>query len=422
MGVVMGKLSDRRVWACLVAVAVVMFGAVLAEPAGADDVPSEEAPAFARERGISLAEAEQRLAWQAVAPDLADRLETDLGDRFGGVWIDIRDGDRVKVGVTGEVDADSLAVITRAGDDVGLKEGYDGVPVARSLALLTRDMDRLGEEIARVNDGATGGLAAGIRTDLNALQLDVPDAALTPEQQSLVASMQRDLGPELIVQRATGTYHALSCSFPYCDPPLRGGVRITYPGTSCTAAFTAKSKIDGFQYLITAGHCAMDHYSNWSTKFADQSVHIIGPVWHWEYNANGDAAILRITNEPGWNPQPRVQVTDGPETTANELYAIADDKSSIVGMRICATGAATGQSRCGHVTELGFTTDYDGPTVHHLGRASVCAQKGDSGAPMYAKHNAYGILVAGNANDGCDTLYQGIHGAENLLNVNVLHG
>jgi hypothetical protein len=165
----------------------------------------------------------------------------------------------------------------------------------------------------------------------------------------------------------------------------------------------------------------MDHYSDWSTKFANLSAHVVGPVWHWEWNANGDAAILSINNVPGWNPQGRVQVTAGPETTANETYNIADDKLSVEGMRICTTGQASGQSRCGHVTELDFTTDYDGPTVHHLGRSSVCAMPGDSGAPMYAKHHGYGILVAGASNGDCDTLYQGIRGAEKLLNVNILH-
>jgi hypothetical protein len=40
---------------------------------------------------------------------------------------------------------------------------------------------------------------------------------------------------------------------------------------------------------------------------------------------------------------------------------------------------------------------------------------------MYANHHAYGILVGGHDPKGdCDIVYQGIRGAEDLLNVNIL--
>ena len=42
----------------------------------------------ARERGITVAEAQQRLGWQALTPDLAERVEASLRGGFGGVWID----------------------------------------------------------------------------------------------------------------------------------------------------------------------------------------------------------------------------------------------------------------------------------------------------------------------------------------------
>ena len=52
---------------------------------------------FAQRRGISLAEAHERLARQAQAPALADAAAAHLGKHFGGVWIDGVDGDRVKL-------------------------------------------------------------------------------------------------------------------------------------------------------------------------------------------------------------------------------------------------------------------------------------------------------------------------------------
>jgi hypothetical protein len=380
-----------------------------------------EAVGLAHDRGISLAEAEQRLGWQSIAPDLAERLDSALGDRFGGVWIDVHDGDRVKVGVTGQVDSTSAAVIQRTATGLGLSEGYDAVPVRRSASRLTQDVTQVGDEIARVNDGAPTGVAAGVRTDLNALQLDVPPGPLTDAQTSLVASLQRQLGDELVMVTAPTTYDAYACVHPNCDPPLRAGVRINSPTFgSCTAGFTAQGRADNKMYLITAGHCAWNDYGNWSANLANGSASVIGPVSVWQFNANGDAAILAINDVAGWMPQGLVDVTAGPETTANDTYTIHNDKLSIVGMRICMTGAGSATSRCGQVTELDFTISYGGPTVHHLGRASVCAHLGDSGAPMYANHHAYGILVAGQDKDNCDILYQGIRGAEDLLNVHIL--
>ncbi|HEU4426303.1 MAG TPA: hypothetical protein VFR67_27505 [Pilimelia sp.] len=63
---------------------------------------------------------------------------------------------------------------------------------------------------------------------------------------------------------------------------------------------------------------------------------------------------------------------------------------------------------------------YNGVTVRGLGRGSFCGTGGDSGAPMYASHVAYGLQVAGLSE--CDSLYQGIRASEDAMNVNVLHG
>ena len=347
-----------------------------------------------------------------------ERLPVELDERFGGVWIDGRDGDRVKVGLTGSLDSAAAAVIDRTATALGLGAAYDVVVVARSAAALDRSMDRLGPEIARVNTGAPAALAGGVRPDLNALWLGVPVGA-TPDQRALVERTRRDLGSGLVVGTAPAGLRPLACSGPFCDPPLRGGIRIVHPTTGCTGGFLARSKVDNELYQFTAGHCGEDRSGNWSTQFADGSAHVIGEIHHWEYNGSGDAAILSINNEAGWSPAARVRVTQGAFTTQNDNYGIAADKLSVFGMRICATGGTNPMSWCGFVMMLNVSMSYDGPTVHHLGWTNLCSFPGDSGAPMYAKHNAYGILVAGNGE--CATLYQGIRSAETLLNVDVLH-
>nr|MDT0657169.1 S1 family peptidase [Micromonospora sp. DSM 115978] len=413
----------------LTAVAVLLLTAAAppaasAAPAGPAAEPAAEYDgetlSFARERGITPDEAERRLGWQALAPDLAEGLDRDLKDRFGGVWIAVDRGDRVRIGVAGEVTGEIAEIVKRTAESVGLREGYDIGAVRNPLARLDEANDWLADGLEKVNADARVTLTAGVRTDLNAVELQVPPSSqLTEQQRALVVEARERLAGLLVLGDAVGNATPRACAYPYCDPPLRGGIRITHPNAGCTGAFIAKSKVDDKLYQFTAGHCAYQNYTNWSTRFTNNSVHVIGPVWTWWWYSGGDMAILRINNVPGWNPQPWVMVTSGPDTTANSTYPIKSDKTSVLGMRICTTGAYYGRSDCGYVTQLNVTATYGGVTVKHLGRGSFCGTGGDSGAPMYAKNVAYGLQVAGYSE--CDSLYQGIRAAETKLNVNVLH-
>jgi hypothetical protein len=385
--------------------------------AAADD---GEVAGFARQRGIPLAAARQRLSWQVVAPDLAERLADDLGPRYGGVWVDVQDGDRIKVAVVGGPDPQTTATVRRAAEAVGLAGGYDLAGVRHPWKTIMADNDWLGTQIARVNADAAATLAAGLRTDLNAVELQTPRAGtLTGAQRALVTEAGDRLGDRLVLGSYEGRPATRACGYPYCDKPLRGGVRITNSG-GCTGGFVARSKVDDKLYQFTAGHCAFfGGVDNWSTSFTDLTDHVIGPVWHWKWHGGGDMAILRIDNVPGWNPKAWVTVTDGPDTTADATYHISSDQRSVLGMRICTTGASYGNSDCGFVTQLGLTATFDGVTTHQLGRASFCGTGGDSGSPMYSFHVAYGLQTAGFSE--CDSVYQGIRSAEAELNVNVLH-
>jgi hypothetical protein len=100
-------------------------------------------------------------------------------------------------------------------------------------------------------------------------------------------------------------------------------------------------------------------------------------------------------------------------------FNIASDNYSMQGMWVCHSGAETGISTCGEVTELDVTASYDGATVKNLGEASYCSAFGDSGASVFMGHIAYGIEVGGSAGK-CDSIYQGIRAVEAAVNVDVL--
>jgi hypothetical protein len=425
------KRTRFRPWVIALAVGL---GVATANPAVASATPFRAGAAaggntsadltvrsLAADRGISLSEATRRVTWQQRAPELTARAQQALGRRFGGVWIDTARGDRLQVGVTGTDDARASGEVRTAALAAGVPDAVDAVPVRHSQAELAAAIAWLAAGLERVNAAASWPLAAGLRTDQNAAELRLPaNGALTSAQRVLVAAARQRYGDALLVGSYLQRPQPRACAYPYCDPPLRAGIRITNSGAGCTGAFIARSRSDGALYQFTAGHCArFGGTDTWYTHFTDGSTHAIGPVHNYRFSSGGDMAILRIANPSGWNPQAWVYVTAGPDTTLDTSYHITSDSGSTVGQRICTSGAFFGRTDCGTVTRLGVTATYGGVTVTGLGEASFCGIAGDSGAPVYASHTAYGLQTAGFSE--CDSLYQGIRASEDAMNVNVAH-
>ena len=416
----MAHVTRRLILPLAIALVAVLLGP---SPAASAGPPSnEDAVGYAAERGISVKEAELRLGWHSAAPDLEERLEVDLGDEFGGIWIDGRT-DRAQVGVVKAITTRHVAVIERAAAAVGLAGGYDTVVVQRSWAALQRDNQWLANEIIAVNKDARAHLSAGIRTSANAISLGVPpEADLTSAQLDLVKRARARLGDGVVTKPVASAFRSYACVAPYCDWPLRGNVRINDPGVSwCSSAFVAKSKVDSRKYLMTAGHC-INAGGTWQTRDTAAVAKDIGPVWTFYVDTFiGDMAIIRINDAVSWQPQPRIFVPWGPFVTQNDSYPIRADKRSVEGMRICSGGAKTRITTCGEVEELGLTANVDGLTMTNLGYAEgVCGDHGDSGGAMFASHNAYGVLIGGVEGE-CEIIYQGVRAIESKLNVNVLH-
>jgi hypothetical protein len=181
--------------------------------------------------------------------------------------------------------------------------------------------------------------------------------------------------------------------------------------------------------VITAGHCDQGMVfagipDTWYAKFASSGEwHKIGPTHHAVWSGKGDYAIVYVANPSGWQvPKNWIYVNSGkPGTTepnADPEYTITNDGGSMINMRVCVRGQASWYSSWGKVTGLDQTYTYGGITVHHLGKANYDAIPGDSAGPVFSYHVAYRIQVAGVSGAA---YYQGIHAAEDGLNVNVLH-
>lgn len=403
--------------------------------AGSADASAPEVTSLARDARISAREAVERIGWQQAAPAFAGIARTAVGPQsYGGLWIDQATG-RVQVGVittTGSsLDDGSLDGGVQRGVEIqaarcGLAGAVDVVAVKHSAAHLEAVNDWLAERMAAM-DSVPSGFGAGIDHSANRVALDVPaDRALTAAERALVRDARARWADAVAVEHTTGTAvtaegravtGTCTSNGDYCDAPLRGGVKLDGSDDSaCTLGFIATSRTDGLFYALTAGHCGASVYYS---RFADGDAHRIGRVHKREFSEAGDAGIVRIENVDGWTPLPFVAVFRSGLTDRDEMYPIYAVAGSVVGMRVCKTGYAT-DTHCGTVTKLGVTANYKEGSVRGLAEANYCANRGDSGGPVYASHIAFGITSGFRQGASpCESLYQGVTRAQNLLNVDL---
>jgi hypothetical protein len=239
---------------------------------------------LAKDRNISIQEAQRRIGWQQPALELGEELRRALGDRFGGLWIDPADGGRVKVGIRGSATADARTLIARR----QLSAVTDLVPVRHSYADLEAANKRLGKAAATANRGTSQGIQTGLRISRNAihLHLQLPRGhRLTAAQQAVVDTAKQRYGTSLVVDYTDQATRPYTCAWVdltdinpparrfTCDAPLRAGVFTSHPlpgpDVGCTTGFYAQSKVDTEKYIMTAGHC-LDESGQGGTWYAYQ--------------------------------------------------------------------------------------------------------------------------------------------------------
>lgn len=376
---------------------------------------------LAKDVGISIDEARRRIGWQDPATQMGDELRASLGEGFGGLWFDVADGGRVKVGVVGTAPASAARSSIRKW---GLDSVTDTVAVRHSYAQLERDSAWLATLVAAANrDASTGAeLSFATQVDRNRLVLRTPEGkSVTAAQQATVEAATARLGSRVVLETWYGQVVNQACDWNAdgfnCDAPMRGGVR-TYVNVSvpqCSTAFNARSNSDGAWYVLTAGHCGGIGTQFRAFQPTTGAHHIIGNVHNRVFDDFDDFGIIRINNVVGWNPQNWVYVHGSADTVLDPDYTITGVSTSPIGTRVCLTGATTGTD-CGDVVEL----DFNGPSG--FARAEYCSDSGDSGGAIYSNHKARGIhrgFVPGQ-NDCFHRLFQGVTEAANLMNVQVV--
>lgn len=319
--------------------------------------------ALERDLGQSGPELERRLRAEAVAAQLAPVLRDQLGDGFGGAWMN-RDGSALVVGITDGARADEVRL------------------AGAEPRLVRWSLDRL--ELAI--DAAPADVHPGIHTwrvDVAANRIVVTaDDPSAPEVAAFVAAL--DIDPA-----AVAVERSVERPRPLYD--VRGGDEyIINSNTLCSVGFAVER---GF---VTAGHCggagSPTHGSNWVAQGVFRGSTFPGNDYGW-VELNGSWASLPYVGNHGGGQ-----------------IAVHGSTVAPVGSSICRSGRTTGW-RCGVIQAHDVTINYAAGPVYGATQTSACAQGGDSGGSFISGNQAQGVTSGGSGNcaTGGTTFYQPVN-------------
>ncbi|MFE9611193.1 S1 family peptidase [Streptomyces sp. NPDC006012] len=203
----------------------------------------------------------------------------------------------------------------------------------------------------------------------------------------------RGLGGTVDVERTAGRLR----------PLVSGGDGVYSADRRCTAGVNVQA--GSAYYFVTAGHCT-DGLPTWYTSSALTTA--IGPTTASSFPGD-DFGVVAYAD-------PSV-----PHPGTIGTVDVTGTATAYVGQSVCRRGAVTGVT-CGRVTGLNATVNYgNGEIVYGLIQTDICAEPGDSGAPLYAGDKVIGILSGGSGSctAGGISYYQPIQEALNAYGLSV---
>lgn len=306
---------------------------------------------LAKDRGITLATARERVAAQDGQARTAASLERSLGARAAGSYIDATSGALV----VNVVDAASAAKVRGAG-------------------AVAKVVDRSSSELAGAERAArqrAGSAVVASYTDpvTNRVVLTVPTARVS-QVRGQVAGLD---GVSVSGTSARTTTQA----------NVYGGQQIEFSGYVCSLGFNATR--GGSPVFVTAGHCG-EGYQTFS-----KGGTTLGTTQAYSFPGN-DYAYSTLSSS--WTGVGAVDLYDGVNARPVSGYSNAP-----VGTAICKSGRTTGWT-CGSVQAKNVTVNYsnaDGSTstVSGLTKSNTCTEGGDSGGSWMASTSAQGVTSGG---------------------------
>ncbi|HYO56018.1 ricin-type beta-trefoil lectin domain protein [Archangium sp.] len=340
--------------------------AAAAEAVSAQDVSPELISAMRRDLGLDEAQVRRRLEFEAKVPALEKGLSAELGDSFGGAWLN-KDATQLIVGVTDEA---SAARVRRAGAEPRLVK-HSKAKLDQVLAELDRN--------ARNAPASVHSWYVDVATNSVVVQAENDTSLTAARTQSFIALSSGAKDGVIRVE------HSSQAPRPAYD--VRGG-EIYYFGTGAGGSYGVCSV--GFSVyggFVTAGHCGGAGTptlgNNWQAMGTIQGSVFPGSDHGW------------VATNGSWTPQPWVYNYN------NGNVIVQGSNAAGIGASICRSGTTTGW-RCGTLQATNVTVNYSNGPVYGLSRTDACADPGDSGGSVLSGNQAQGVTsgIAGGCSNG----------------------
>lgn len=249
------------------------------------------------------------------------------------------------------------------------------------------------------------------------------DLSIDQQRNAVVATVERvdprviedfraRYGPDVIVEQGyvSAPY---ACTIASCFPTLRAGLKDLVPKPTglavCTTGFVVRHRGSVQNLILSSAHCGdADAGNPGGSRQHGSPAKAYGWVWKQEYEGGVDAEIHRVSSAYD-SKKPYIRVSDA--VTAGQVYSYGKLEHLVEGTELCKSGEKTGHT-CGPVTDLHFISNGT-PAVpgEYMVKTDVCAQPGDSGAPVYRTlklrqpagkigYSAQGLLSGGPKKNG----------------------
>jgi hypothetical protein len=187
-----------------------------------------------------------------------------------------------------------------------------------------------------------------------------------------------------------------------CGSPVKGGIRITFTGWSCTTGFLARDAASRELYVLTAGHCLVgsglsalwDHHNSPIGRAALEAFH---------HGSNADVGAIAVSAASATN-----QVYGSTNADIRHVTGWLPIAAQVLGTEVCRSGGASGW-RCGSIVAADVDVTIEGALIHHAGWTDFPSAEGDSGAPLLdGQGRAIGIVIATTSTGSVYSTIEGI--------------
>ncbi|RKT85396.1 streptogrisin C [Saccharopolyspora antimicrobica] len=361
--------------------------AAVAVPSTAAPAPDQAAPellaAMQRDFGLTAQQAQDRLAREARAIQLNEKLRGSAGEAFAGSYFDEASGKLV------------LAVTDGRAAQAAREAGADAVVVSNT----ERELDAAKSTL--------DGMEATAPQSITGWYVDV-------RSNSVVVSVDRtktDAATEDFLARARSIDDSVRveevAESPRTFYDIRGGDAY-YMGGRCSVGFAVRTSSGGAG-MVTAGHCGRP-----GTAVSGYNQVAMGTFQGSSFPGNDYAWVSANSN---WTPRALVNMYNG------STRAVSGATVAPVGSSICRSGSTTGW-RCGSVQAMNQTVRYAEGTVTGLTRTNACAEPGDSGGSFISGTQAQGMTSggSGNCSSGGTTYFQPVQEALSAYGLRLVTG